>query len=269
RHAMAKGRTIHFMAGQFCPKAGRGSKTILPPHPVVSPLGLVWWSCKNRPESRIWGQRKRPVSQLAPLMPLSPDGNEQRMSEMIDFLLKRRSVAPVALTGPAPSESEIETMLRIASRVPDHGKLAPWRFIVFKGEARERAGAIVAEAFARKDPSADATRIAAEGKRMTMAPLIVAIVSTAGPHAKIPEWEQELSAGAVCMNLLIAAHAMGFAGSWLTNWFSYDRSVLTQFGLSESERIAGFMHIGRATTAPDDRPRPELATIVTEFGAAR
>lgn len=187
------------------------------------------------------------------------------MNDMLRLLDTRRSVAPVALSGPGPTGTELETLLRIGARVPDHGKLAPWRFIVFQGEARERAGEIVAKAFAAKEPTADATRVAAEGRRMTMAPLIIAVVSRAAPHVKIPEWEQELSAGAVCMNLLIAAKAMGYAGSWLTNWFSYDRGVLAQFGVQENERIAGFLHIGRAETAPEDRPRPALADIVTYF----
>jgi hypothetical protein len=113
------------------------------------------------------------------------------------------------------------------------GKLVPWRFIVFQGEARERAGDILAAAFAAKEPDAEPSRIAAERRRMTMAPLIVAVVSCAAPHVKIPEWEQELTAGAVCMNLLIGAKAMGYAGSWLTNWFSYDHGVLARFGVAQ------------------------------------
>ncbi|MDB5643204.1 MAG: nitroreductase [Hyphomicrobiales bacterium] len=187
------------------------------------------------------------------------------MNDTLHLLETRRSVAPVALTGPGPSPAELEALLRIGARVPDHGKLAPWRFIVFQGAARERAGDIVAAAFASREPGVDATRVAAERKRMTMAPLVIGVVSRAAPHVKIPEWEQELSAGAVCMNLLIAAKAMGYAGSWLTSWFSYDRSVLEQFGLAESERMAGFIHIGQATATPDDRPRPPLDSIVTHF----
>ncbi len=187
------------------------------------------------------------------------------MNDTLHLLATRRSVAPVALSGPGPSKAELEDLLRIASRVPDHGKLAPWRFILFQGEARARAGDIVAKAFAAREPAADEARIAAEGRRMTMAPLIICVVSTAGPHVKIPEWEQELSAGAVCMNILIGAKAMGYAGSWLTNWFSYDRGVLAQFGLDERERVAGFIHLGRTDSAPEDRPRPALEDVVTYF----
>jgi nitroreductase len=188
------------------------------------------------------------------------------MNDTLHLLETRRSVAPVALSGPGPTQDELETLLRIGARVPDHGKLTPWRFIVFQGDARERAGDIVAAGFAKREPGADATRIAAERKRMTMAPLIIGVVSRAGPHAKIPDWEQTLSAGAVCMNIMIAAKAMGYAGAWLTNWFSYDRDVLAQFGVAENERMAGFLHLGRAESIPEDRPRPALENIVTYFG---
>ncbi len=187
------------------------------------------------------------------------------MTDMLHLLETRRSVAPVALSGPGPTPVELERLLTLASRVPDHGKLVPWRFIVFQGEARERAGDILVAAFAAREPDAEPSRIAAERRRMTMAPLIVAVVSCAAPHVKIPEWEQELTAGAVCMNLLIGARAMGYAGSWLTNWFSYDRSVLARFGVAQGERVAGFIHIGQAGTLPEDRPRPSLADIVTYF----
>jgi nitroreductase len=169
------------------------------------------------------------------------------------------------LTGPGPNGDELATLLKIASRVPDHGKLAPWRFIVFQGEARERAGQIIADGFKRREPQADDARIAAEAKRMTFAPLIIGVVSTAKEGAKVPAWEQELSAGAVCMNILLAAKGLGYDGSWLTNWFSYDRDVLSQLGVQEGERMAGFIHLGRAAQVPDDRPRPDLTQIVTYF----
>jgi nitroreductase len=187
------------------------------------------------------------------------------MTDLLHVLETRRSVAPVALSGTGPSPAALERLLRLASRVPDHGKLVPWRFIVFQGEAREQAGDILAAAFAAREPGVEPARIAAERKRMTMAPLIVGVVSRAAPHGKIPEWEQELTAGAVCMNLLIGARAMGYAGSWLTNWFSYDRDVLARFGVAETERMAGFIHIGHAETVPEDRPRPPLEDIVTYF----
>ena len=184
----------------------------------------------------------------------------------IELLSARRSVPARQMQGPAPSEEQLRTFLTIAARVPDHGKLAPWRFIVFSGEAREKAAQIIAAAFAADNPEADEKRLAAERERMTAAPLVVAVVSRAAPHPKIPEWEQVLSAGAVCMNLIVAANAMGFATSWVTGWCAYDRRVLDAFGLAPDERIAGFVHIGTASEKPADRPRPDLSAIVTRFG---
>lgn len=188
------------------------------------------------------------------------------MNPTIELLLTRRSAAPVMLTGPGPTSEERELLLTIAARVPDHGKLAPFRFIVFEGKAREAAGAIIAEVFAKASPGADQARIEAERKRLAFAPLVIAVVSRAAPHEKIPKWEQVLAAGAVCMNLVIAANAMGFATAWITEWYAYDRTVLGRFGLSETERIAGFIHIGRHPGPREDRPRPILAALVTNFG---
>jgi nitroreductase len=189
------------------------------------------------------------------------------MTDTLSLLKQRRSVPPQFLTAPGPNPTQLDELLTIAARVPDHGKLAPWRFIVFSGVAKEKAAEIVAQGFKAKNPEADADKIAFERGRLLAAPLVVAVVSTAKPHPKIPEWEQELSAGAVCMNLLVAAQAMGFGASWLTNWFSFDRAVLASFGLAADERIAGFVHIGTATTTPADRERPALAAVVSHFGA--
>lgn len=189
------------------------------------------------------------------------------MTDTLALLKLRRSVPPQFLTAPGPDESQLGDILTIGARVPDHGKLAPWRFIVFSGAGRDKAAEIVAQAFKVKYPEADAEKVAFERNRLLQAPVIVAVVSTAKPHVKIPEWEQELSAGAVCMNMLVAAHAMGFGASWLTNWFSFDRAVLSALGLGADERIAGFIHIGTPTAAPADRERPVLADIVSHFGA--
>jgi nitroreductase len=187
------------------------------------------------------------------------------MSDTITLLKTRRSVKPMDLLGPPPSAHEIETMLPIAARVPDHGKLAPWRFVVFEGEARERAGDIIAGVFKAANPQASAEQIAFERNRLARAPLVVAVVSRAAPHVKIPEWEQQLSAGAVCMALVIAANALGFATSWITEWYAYDRNVLERLGLAPHERIAGFVHIGRPRLKPEDRDRPRLADLVTRW----
>lgn len=187
------------------------------------------------------------------------------MNDTIELLKTRRSAPAKALLDPGPSESEVALLLELAARVPDHGKLAPWRFIIFTGEGRSRAGAIVADLYARAHPETDANRLDIERRRFSLAPLVIAVVSCAGPHQKIPEWEQILSAGAVCMNLIVAANALGYASVWLTDWLAYDRAVLDRLGLAPSERIAGFIHIGRAEGVREDRARPALADIVTHF----
>jgi nitroreductase len=187
------------------------------------------------------------------------------MNETIALLKRRRSLAPANMTGAGPDAGEIETLLTIASRVPDHGKLAPWRFILFEGAARERAGQIALALKLADNPDLDEAGRAIEAKRFSHAPLVVAVISRAAPHVKIPEWEQLLSAGAVCMNLTIAANALGFVSSWLTEWCAYDRRFGEAIGLAESERVAGFLHIGRPNRVVEDRPRPALADIVTTF----
>ncbi|KQP80549.1 MULTISPECIES: nitroreductase [unclassified Methylobacterium] len=187
------------------------------------------------------------------------------MNATLDLLRTRRSVPPLRLEEPGPNPAELDTILTLASRVPDHGKLAPWRFLVIAGEARTRIGATIAEAYAADHPEADAVRLDLERNRLALAPLVVAVVSRAGPHIKIPEWEQVLSAGAVSMNLVVAANAAGFATAWLTEWFAYDRRILDVLGLEPRERLAGFIHIGRPQEVPPDRPRPALADIVTRL----
>jgi nitroreductase len=188
------------------------------------------------------------------------------MPDAIELLRKRRSLKPNDLAGPGPTPDELETLLTIASRVPDHGKLTPWRFIVFEGDARMRAGEVIAQAYAAKYPDATPDQVAYEKTRLARAPLVVAVVSRAAPHVKIPEWEQVLSAGACAMSLLIAAHALGYGATWITEWFAYDRRVLDALGVGANEKIAGFVHIGRPALEPEDRPRPPLSATVTRFG---
>jgi nitroreductase len=185
------------------------------------------------------------------------------MNEMLALLGRRRSVGPARLAEPAPDRAQIQTLLTLASRVPDHGRLAPWRFIVLSGDARLTIGKVISAAFLADNPDADEERKAHEAKRLNHAPLVIGVVSRAGSHPKIPEWEQILSAGAVCMTLSIAANAMGFACSWLTEWYSFDRRVLDALGLAPTERLAGFVHIGTPIEAPQERPRPNLDQIVT------
>ncbi len=187
------------------------------------------------------------------------------MNEMFQLLRTRRSVAPHLLAEPGPTREELDDLLTVASRVPDHGKLAPWRFIVIEGEARARIGAVIGAAFRADQPGAAEDKVQVESRRLCRAPLVVAVVARGRPHVKIPDWEQTLSAGAVCMNLVVAANARGFGTAWLTEWFAYDRRVLDALGLEPQERVAGFIHVGRATEKPADRPRPALADIVTRL----
>jgi nitroreductase len=192
---------------------------------------------------------------------------EVEMPDALQLLKTRRSVKPMEMSGPAPTDAEIDTLLTIASRVPDHGKLTPWRFIVFTGEARIAAGQVIADVFAKNRADATADQIEFERQRLTRAPLVIAVVSRAATHAKIPMWEQELSAGASAMSLVLAAHTMGYAASWLTEWYAYDRAVLDGLGLAPTERIAGFVHIGTPARPPEDRDRPKLESIVTRYPA--
>jgi nitroreductase len=186
------------------------------------------------------------------------------MIDTIALLKRRRSSPPAIMTGPGPSKEELTTILTIASRVPDHGKLAPWRFVVFEGQARERVGRIAFGLRLEDQPDLDEAARAEELRRFARAPLVVGVVSRAAPHVKIPEWEQVLSSGAVCMNLIVAARALGFSATWLTEWPAYDARFRAAIGLAEHEKIAAFIHIGRAD-AIEDRPRPPLAEIVTTF----
>jgi nitroreductase len=185
--------------------------------------------------------------------------------DAIELLKTRRSVKPREMTGPGPSPAELETILTIGARVPDHGKLAPWRFIIFEGEARHRAGELIAKVFARKHPDASPAEIDVEKRRLIDAPLVIGVVSLTKPHPKVPPWEQEMSAGASAMNIVTAATALGYGACWLSGWFSFDRDVLDGLGLKAEEKLAGLIHIGNVAKPSEDRPRPALSEIVTRF----
>ncbi|MBI5264469.1 MAG: nitroreductase [Bradyrhizobium sp.] len=187
------------------------------------------------------------------------------MPDALELLKTRRSVKPRDMTGPGPSPAELETILTIGARVPDHGRLVPWRFIVFEGDARERAGEVIAQVFAEKHPQATAAEVDVERRRLTDAPLVIGVVSFTKPHPKVPALEQELSAGASAMNMVNAATALGYGAAWLTGWFAFDRDVLTGLGLKADEKLAGLIYIGKATKPTEDRPRPLLSEIVTRF----
>jgi nitroreductase len=178
--------------------------------------------------------------------------------QTLAFLARRRSASAVTLKGPAPSDAELATLLRLATRVPDHGKLSPWRFVVLKGEAKGRFIAGL-EAIASRRP--DAAKLNAKLGKIKAPPLTIAVVSRVLP-GEIPEWEQRLSAGAVCMTLIIAAQAMGYGANWITDWYAYDEDAVRLLGLGEGERVAGFVHLGASAETQLDRVRPEVAAIV-------
>lgn len=187
------------------------------------------------------------------------------MPDALDLLKTRRSIPAQFLAEPAPDDEQLQTLLTIASRVPDHGKLAPWRFVIVRGDNRHALGERLAALVAARAPDVSPERLAEERNRFARAPLVVAVVSRAAEHVKIPIWEQQLSAGASAMNLEIAAHAMGFAACWLTEWISYDAEASAVLGVKPGERIAALIHIGTPTIPPQDRPRPALADVVTEW----
>jgi len=188
-----------------------------------------------------------------------------QLPDALELLKTRRSIKPRELGGPGPSPAELETILTIGARVPDHGKLTPWRFVIFEGDARTRAGEVIAGVFARKNPQAAPAEIDVEKRRLMDAPLVIGVVSITKPHPKVPPWEQELSAGASAMNIVTAATALGYGACWLTGWFAFDRDVLDGLGLKADEKLAGLIHIGTASKPSEDRPRPALSEIVTRF----
>jgi nitroreductase len=184
----------------------------------------------------------------------------------IELLKTRRSVKPDMLCEPAPSADELQTILTIAARVPDHKKLAPWRFVIIEGAAREKLGELAADACRREDAEPPShVRLDTERKRFTRAPLVIAVISRVRETRGAPEWEQILSAGAACMNLCIACNALGYGSNWITEWVTYSKTFTDGFGLARNERIAGFVHIGTTKEVPADRERPALADVVSRY----
>ena len=180
--------------------------------------------------------------------------------EVLAFLSQRRSTSAVTLMEPAPSADELQTLLHLATRVPDHGKLSPWRFIVLEGEAKARfASKLEVLALSRGDQTA-----AAKLAKLKIPPLAVAVVSAPKPAA-IPEWEQVLSAGAVCTTLLYSALAMGFGANWITDWYAYDAEAKAILGLTGEEKVAGFVLIGTPREPPLERERPAVQALVSRW----
>ena len=184
---------------------------------------------------------------------------------VIDFLLSRRSKPISELREPGPSEAEIRTMLSAAARVPDHGRLAPWRFILYRGDARHRIGEALAALAARREGELPEHRLRQELARFSRAPLVVGVVSVPRDHPRVPEWEMFLSGGAAAMNLLLAAGALGYGANWISNWYSDDEEGKRILGIAPRERVVGFVHIGSSEGTTPERPRPELADIVSDY----
>lgn len=183
----------------------------------------------------------------------------------IERLLTRRSVLARNMTEPGPDQTQITQILTAAARVPDHGKIAPWRFILLRGEGRQKLGAVLRDAYRDIEVEASEAKLALESEKFTRAPLVIAVVSSPLASHKVPVWEQQLSCGAVCQNILHAADALGFAAQWITEWCAYHPKVRDALGVSADEQLAGFIYIGTAIEPPKERPRPDLETVVTEW----
>lgn len=186
----------------------------------------------------------------------------------LDLLKTRRSVKAAMLSAPGPTAGDLDTILTCASRVPDHKKLVPWRFIVFEGEARQAFGDVLARVLDAEDKDRPSpARLEIERGRLLRAPTVVCVVSRVVSSTGAPEWEQILSCGAAALNLCLAANAMGFGTCWITEWYSYSPGVRAALKLAENERIAGFVFIGTAKERQADRDRPALSDIVSRWHA--
>ncbi len=183
--------------------------------------------------------------------------------ELLNYLKTRRSVGIGFLKDPGPTPDELEQILRIGTRVPDHGKLTPWRLVVIEGDARTEAGQRLAAIAKANNPALDEASLDVERRQFLPAPVTVGVIFSHKPLAKAPEMEQLLSAGNVCFNLMHAAFAMGFAASWVTRWFSFDTAAQQMLGARGGERFVGFVHIGTPATTIEDRDRPELSAVVS------
>ncbi len=181
-------------------------------------------------------------------------------TDVLNFLATRRSASAMSLSAPAPSGDEVTDLIRLAARVPDHGKLAPWRFIVLEGQAKTR----FAHRLQQLAESRGDTKAVAKLGKLKAPPLGIAVVSSPRDH-DVPTWEQQLSAGAVCTTLLYAAQALGYGANWITDWYAYDAEAQAILGLSKTESVAGFIFIGTAAEPPKERERPEIQSLISDW----
>jgi len=184
---------------------------------------------------------------------------------LFDLLKSRRSVPSRQLGEPGPSAAQLDELFATAIRVPDHGKMTPWRLLLVRGAARADLGERLAEIHRRSDPATPDAVIAKDRDRFNFAPLIVAVIARVQPNPKVPDQEQIISAGCVAYNLLLGAQALGFGAQILTGWAAYDRQVAKLLGLADHERVVAFVHIGTAREAAPERTRPDVASVVSEW----
>lgn len=203
-----------------------------------------------------------PLDRIASRATLKPALKQRpHMTDLISFLQTRRSVKPKDMSEPGPSPAQIDTILKIAARVPDHGKYNPWYFIVFSGDARIEAGKLIEDAASKEQEGADPKK---EAERLLRAPVVIAVVSRIR-EGKNSQWEQILSAGAACYNLCLAANASGFASNWLTEWIAYSPAFKKSLGIPAEDNIAGLIYLGTMSEKPDERDRPDMARLVTHW----
>lgn len=205
---------------------------------------------------------------MAGPVPPAPEFGEtlpvEASPEVVAFLAKRRSASAMALAAPGPDEAQLTEILRLAARVPDHGKLAPWRFVILKGAAKEAFAERIATL---ADSQPNPTKAKAALRKLTRPPVAVAVISRF-IEGEIPEWEQRQSASAVCHQMLLAASALGWGANWITDWYSYDPRATAILGLADGELLAGFLYLGTTTEQPQERVRPDIAAITTEWSPA-
>jgi nitroreductase len=188
-----------------------------------------------------------------------------RDKNTIDFLLSRRSILARMMDGPGPDEADLKKIMEAGMRVPDHGRLTPWRFIVIRGDSRAKLGDKLAEIFKKNKPDAIDEEVEIERERLMRAPVVVAVTSKVVKEHKIPVWEQVLSAGAACQTMLIAALSMGYAAQWITEWYAYDPDFKVALGLDADDQVAGYMYFGNEMGEATERARPEYDDIVSEW----
>lgn len=187
------------------------------------------------------------------------------LPEVQKYLKTRRSVTMPFLAEPGPDTAQLDEILTIGTRVPDHGKLSPWRLVIYKGDDRAKVGERLAEIQKKRHPDSDDAAFDAERQQFLPAPLTIGVLSCPKAHPKVPELEQLLSASCVAFNLVHGANALGFGAHWVTRWFTFDEEAATMLGAKEGEKFVGFVHIGTAQTQLEDRDRPALSSIVQNW----